>query len=170
MAPNPRRIDQRLQALYDRVPRIDCIGRCHGACCFVDPSVRERQRLRETSGRDLGTRDILREPGNQTRFDDAGNLLARYRCTMLTDNGRCGAYEARPMICRLWGTAELMECGYGCEPERLLSFGEAVELLVEAMHVGGNTWDWLGSSADARKAAEANPEFFAEFMRRHRRL
>lgn len=169
MAPNPRLIDQRLQALYDRVPAIDCQGHCHDACCFTDASLRERERMRRASGLELGTVDIFTLPGNPTRFDRHGQPLARYRCTMLTDEGRCGVYEHRPMICRLYGVFEGLRCEYGCEPERMLTTAEAVELLVESMHVGGHTKGMLDSSIDARKTAERHREFFAAFLERGRR-
>lgn len=164
MVPNPRRVDERLQALYDRVPAIHCKGRCHTACCFVEASIRERERMRRASGRELGTIDVYESPVNPTRLDPLGYPLARYRCTMLTDDGRCGVYEHRPMICRLFGAVEGMECEYGCEPERMLTFAEAVELLAEAMNVGGDTQGMVDSSF-ARQTAERHREFFAAFLR-----
>lgn len=50
-------------------------------------------------------------------------------CPHLGPDGRCTAYEVRPMICRLWGVTRSMACPWGCIPDRWLSDGEAMELL-----------------------------------------
>lgn len=49
-------------------------------------------------------------------------------CPYLTD-GRCSIYDARPMICRMWGVARTMPCPHGCEPERWLDQGEEAEFV-----------------------------------------
>jgi Fe-S-cluster containining protein len=170
MAPNPRRRDARLQELYDRVPSIECKGMCHGACCFIDASIRERERMEQASGRKLDTLDAKRDPeAGGTQRDRRGGLLARYRCSMLTNDGRCSVYDLRPMICRLYGVAEGLECKHGCKPERMLTAGETVELVVAAMHAGGYAKGMLESSIEMRKRAEDN-DAALRYLRSRRRV
>lgn len=164
MARNRRRQDERLRELYDLVPVVQCKGLCHGACCFIDASVRERERMEHAGGRRLTTIDARVEGG--TRRDARGNLLARYRCSMLTTDGRCSVYEDRPMVCRLYGAAEGLECKFGCQPQRLLlTVPEAVELLVESMHVGGFVKGMLDASVAMRKQAEAHRDILSKRWR-----
>lgn len=131
MARNPRRIDAQLEALYAQVPAmLDCKGLCADSCGPIECSIRERERVERESGRKL---------------EAASGCLD---CSMLTPMGRCGVYEHRPMICRLWGTTEGMICPHGCTPERVLPREESWDLLAAAMVVGGNPWPGL-SPAEA---------------------
>jgi Fe-S-cluster containining protein len=38
-------------------------------------------------------------------------------CPYLKD-GKCSIYPVRPMICKLWGAVQAMQCVYGCVPEK----------------------------------------------------
>lgn len=163
MAPNPRRQDAKLQALYDRVPAVPgCDGSCHGACCFIEPSPRERARMEQASGRTLETIDVHQSPAKAAAlgwapivangdgrtasagFSRDGTRLARHRCSMLTHDGRCSVYALRPMICRLFGAGPGgLRCHRGCEPERRLTAIEVAELLLRAMDAGGGWPDGL---------------------------
>lgn len=161
MAPNPRRQDARLQALYDRVPAIKCKGHCHDACCFIDASTREIERMERSSGVKLTTVDAAAPNGPGSKVGHDGHILARYRCSMLTDDGRCSVYALRPMVCRLFGVMEGMECEYGCKPTRVLSAGEGIELLAEAMNVGGGG-SWNGVLM--RQMMESDEELRDQYM------
>lgn len=61
------------------------------------------------------------------------------RCPLLTEDGRCSAYQVRPLVCRQWGVGEDMKCPWGCEPERYLTEEETAEMLA-----------WSGVFADPR--------------------
>jgi Fe-S-cluster containining protein len=37
------------------------------------------------------------------------------RCPALVD-GRCSVYDVRPLICRLYASAEGLRCPHGCQP------------------------------------------------------
>ena len=50
------------------------------------------------------------------------------RCPYLDESGKCSIYERRPLVCRLFGTSELLKCE-GCTPERCLSAEETTEIL-----------------------------------------
>lgn len=121
MAPNPRRLDERLDALYAELPTIKCGGYCQDSCGPIEMSVRERQRIEGTHG--------------------AVTCGVGPSCTMLRPDGTCRAYEIRPMICRLWGLMESMRCPYGCKPERWLTDAEAFMFLSRADAIGGSPTD-----------------------------
>lgn len=138
MAPNPRRIDAKLQALYEQVPEVNCSGACHGACCFVVASHREREKMEQLTGKKFETVDAREIDPDQQRWGQDNRPLARYRCSMLTDDGRCSVYEDRPMICRLFGAAEGIECHVnGCTCEKPLKLVDGMALLNDAMRIGG---------------------------------
>lgn len=138
MAPNPRRADARLAALYEQVPAGSCSGACHGACCFIEDavSVRERERVERASGRKLETIDHgIATSAEEADYDPFGNPLARWRCSMLTEDGRCSVYDDRPMICRLFGVTKGIECHASCKPEQ--ERGDGMMMLFDAMEAGG---------------------------------
>lgn len=125
--------DAELAALYARIPDIGCKGLCWDACGPINMGSRERQRLRKAlreQGSDLPTH------AEQVRLQKAQG--GYYRCPALTDDDRCGHYDLRPMICRLWGTFRGMECPYGCTPAdgRLLRQLEAAALIDASMKAG----------------------------------
>jgi hypothetical protein len=123
MAPNPRRIDTRLEELYAKLPKIDCQGYCHHSCGPLAMSLREQQRIEEAAGERPEC-----PPGGY--------------CSMLTDDKRCSVYEIRPMVCRLWGLVEQMPCRFGCVPEGgLMSDEEGRQWLAEADAIGGTPAD-----------------------------
>lgn len=119
MAPNPRRQDAKLEALYDSLPRLECQGLCHDSCGPIDMSVRERARIERTHG------PVVCDTG------------AGAACSMLDEHRRCRVYDIRPMICRLWGIVESLPCPYGCKPERVLTREEGFRLIAEADLIGG---------------------------------
>ena len=103
----------RLEALYASLPSIDCQMLCHPACGPIVMSGREHERL-------------VREHGAR---ESGADLVCPY---LERASGLCGAYQARPLICRLWGVVETMRCEWGCVPERYLTQGEAEALLADA--------------------------------------
>lgn len=50
-------------------------------------------------------------------------------CPHLVDGG-CSVYEARPMVCRLFGVSEIMPCE-DCKPDHSLSAADTESLLRE---------------------------------------
>ena len=102
-----------LQAIYDKVPRIQCQGHCHTSCGPIGMRALEADLLEAHLG----------HPLVPARSID---------CQFLTEEGRCRIYENRPLVCRLWGVTTSMPCIYGCEREPMLSNEEALCLLQEA--------------------------------------
>ena len=118
--PNPRKQDRELDALYATLPTMACQGYCHDSCGPIDPAVRETARIVERARKPLTCGEYA-------------------TCSMLTPERKCGVYDIRPMICRLWGLVQSMPCPYGCRPEDgLLPDDEGVRLLVESERIGGS--------------------------------
>lgn len=145
MAPNPRRIDERLQAIYDKLPSIDCQGLCYDSCGPIDLSRREKVKIEKAAGHTLGVNGIT--------------------CNMLVD-GRCSVYELRPMICRAWGVVEGMPCPYGCKPDPApMPDAEFAFLIAESLKIGGGL-----THADEElyrligEAREEDPENFERML------
>lgn len=107
-----------LEALYARIPRLECRKLCGHACGPIVAPEEEWRRLAAAGG-DRGDGDGLACP----YLDRAAGL--------------CEVYEARPLICRLWGVAEALPCPHGCEPERRLDAAETEALLAEAIARSG---------------------------------
>lgn len=121
-----------LAAVYAAVPDVECKGRCgrnrHQTCCGpIGCTVTEAQRLENYTG--IAAPWIL---------DDSGNVimdateLPLHICPYLGLNGKCIAYEVRPLICRLWAATEGLECPWGCKPKAgLLSKHQSYQLLTK---------------------------------------
>lgn len=108
-----------LEELYARLPKLDCKGLCQESCGGIGMSRLEQQRIR---GRGLPL-----------------PTLTSFPCPLLDFAGRCGAYEIRPMICRLFGLVERMKCPHGCVPEGgFLPNETGGWLLRESQRIGGD--------------------------------
>lgn len=110
-----------LDELYDQVPAIECRGLCADQCTVISVHPLELDAMCTASGRDLpvwprGDSSLLLLPADNDR------------CPLLVD-GRCSVYNARPMICRLFGAVEGMICKHGCKPADLLTDDEGFDLV-----------------------------------------
>lgn len=122
------RQDLMLAELYAKVPDARCKGLCQDQCTSIAASRREAQRMAE-SGFPIPTtaRPVMREY-RRTGIAEP--------CAALGDDGRCRAYEVRPLICRLYGSAEGLRCPHGCEPEGgLMPDSEAALLIKRAKRI-----------------------------------
>jgi hypothetical protein len=106
---------QALEQIYADVPAIDCQGLCHESCGPIIVDKPERDSIQRRHGVEVGR-------------------LA-WDCPALTLLKRCGVYEDRPLICRLWGVVESMPCEWGCRPERYLTDAEGFALLARVREV-----------------------------------
>lgn len=109
-----------LRAIYDAIPDVHCKGQCWQGCGPIWLTKLEAERLEAESGRRL----------RQVQMPD---LL----CPFLTTEGRCSGYDARPLICRLFGAVEKMRCPEGCSPKRWLTDEEAYSLMERIQKIGG---------------------------------
>lgn len=139
-----------LDAVYAKLPRLECRGLCHDSCGPIFMTTLEGQRIRQRTGRNLTV-----SPAGPDR---PGRWLV---CSALTDDNRCAVYDIRPMICRLWGMTRALQCTYGCVPEGgFLSEREAYRLLAEAAEAAGDYVD-----ADHLRVAADSPDLERVVMR-----
>lgn len=117
-----------LEAVYAKLPKLNCQGKCQACCGPIGLTPVEHDRMEER-GRPL---PML------SQFHDGALFSKKMQCPQLAGNGRCTVYAIRPMICRLWGVIESMKCPHGCVPEGgFLSDDEGHLLFREAMEAGG---------------------------------
>ncbi len=109
---------QQLDAIYSRLPKLQCKGLCQQCCGPIAMTKLEYARLSQRVGAPPKSR-------------------ADHRCPMLGKDGRCRVYEIRPAICRLYGLVPEMKCPHGCEPERWLSPEEGKAFILDVHRVGG---------------------------------
>ncbi len=114
----------KLQAIYKKIPEIDCKGLCHKTCTIVPAAKIEIKRARERMGG--------KNPFNPTtaikELEAGANKIPS--CAALKDN-RCSIYTVRPAICRLYGVAIGLECVFGCTPKTKISKQEAYTIIRE---------------------------------------
>lgn len=128
-----------LQRVYDKLPALKCAGLCANSCGPIDMSNAERHRIVDAGYRiPMFTEELAERWANQ----EPVHCPALNRRTL-----KCDVYEIRPLICRMWGTSASMRCDYGCEPERVLSEEESMDLLLESMEIGGHHNDLVDGEA-----------------------
>lgn len=59
------------------------------------------------------------------------------KCPHLTRDNRCGIYQVRPFVCRLFGTTEIerLRCPKGMGPDKLLSVEEGENLINQFLRI-----------------------------------
>lgn len=119
------------QDIYDKIPKIECKGLCgkgHNMCCGPIGCVSGEARLLEQYN---GTSIQWLSLENNSVMMDMEALAPSLQCPLLGLDGRCQAYDVRPLVCRLWGVVKEMQCHHGCQPERWLPDSEARLLMRE---------------------------------------
>jgi Fe-S-cluster containining protein len=129
---------EKLDALYARLPAIDCKRKCQPYCTAIMLSRLEAKRLEEKRGYlrietavEAANRIFL--PAPEIMQKNFVGLLPEKdgKCTFLIPHlGTCAAYSIRPLVCRIWGAVNnrFMRCPFGCLPERWLSDAEVRRL------------------------------------------
>lgn len=107
------------EAIYDKVPPANCKGLCRDCCGPVFMEHFEWDR-------------IAARVGHHPR--PTAEQRARLDCPLLTEAGQCSVYDVRPLICRLWGSAEGMPCPFGCEPDGGRLSDAQAQGLIDEMH------------------------------------
>lgn len=73
-----------------------------------------------------------------TPDEEARREITDFWCEALGPDGRCMAYELRPLICVLWGAVDWLPCPHGCRPVGgWLPNETAFRLILESMQIGG---------------------------------
>lgn len=105
----PAERQRALEAIYAELPDVPCKRLCSDSCSFIGTFRVERERYQAAGA--------------------APPLMHEVPCRHLMFNGDCGAHELRPVICRLYGATEDLECPFGCKSERQLTKEEAYEIM-----------------------------------------
>lgn len=124
---DPAEATRALEELYASLPRLACRQLCGDTCGPITMSALEWTRLTAAHGERACGDDLV--------------------CPYLErESGRCGAYEVRPLACRLGGATATLRCAFGCEPDRLLTEAEFEDLVarVEAISGGEPRSVWAG--------------------------
>jgi Fe-S-cluster containining protein len=105
----PAERQRRLEAIYAEIPDVPCKRLCSDSCSFIGTFRAERERM---------------QAGGVTppRMEEAP-------CRHLMFNGECGVHSLRPVICRLYGATEELECPFGCKADVQLSRAEAYSIM-----------------------------------------
>ena len=111
-----------LRRIYRRVPAVDCKGLSQEACGPIAMGDLEAERMVRLNGGPIGV------------------VAEDLTCPLLTADGRCSVYGARPLICRLYGAAEDFRCSFGCRPTRYLTREESHALMNEVTKICGDEW------------------------------
>ncbi len=117
--------------LYARIPSVTCKGLCghpHDGCC--GPIACTATEAAILDGYD-GVASPWLALGDGVVHMDMDRLGIGWNCPHLTLDGRCGAYEVRPLVCRLWGAIHALACSWGCQPTRYMTNHEVTALFRE---------------------------------------
>lgn len=119
-----------VEDIWAMVPSVECQGHCAKACRVIGMSEAEFINMEDRIP-DFPTCEEMIE---DQRIVGAGN----YQCPALTEDGLCSQYDARPLVCRLYGVAEQMKCPHGCVPRGgFLPAEEASKLYQMMLEIGG---------------------------------
>lgn len=120
----------RLDELYAQLPTVECVGQCWNSCGPIAMSGAERRRI-AALGVDIPV--FTDELSERWRRDEP------LHCPALTAYKQCSVYEARPLVCRVFGTGRgEMACQFGCKVtgDRLRGT-EVLRLIARSYRLGG---------------------------------
>ena len=111
------------EELYVQIPNMTCLSGCSDCCCIV--------RFSRYEVAQISTAKILRAIFR--RFRQA----TTQKCPYLTEDNRCGIYQVRPFVCRLFGTTEIerLRCPKGMEPDKILGAEESEKLINQFLRI-----------------------------------
>lgn len=118
-----------IRDVWAKIPRMGCTGACADYCTAIAMTAEELRLVRER---------IPSFPAGDSMQEAMRESFGRgehYRCPALI-LGRCGIYDVRPTVCRIFGNAESLPCPHGCQPPEL-SRQQASDLMDQARDVGG---------------------------------
>jgi Fe-S-cluster containining protein len=119
-----RRLRKELhEELYGQIPSMTCPSGCSDCCCIV--------RFSRYEVAQLSIAMIIR--AIFTHFRQA----TTQKCPHLTRDNRCGIYQVKPFVCRLFGTTEIerLRCPKGVEPDKLLSAAKSEDLINQFLKI-----------------------------------
>lgn len=118
----------RLRRVYARVPKIHCKGQCANSCGPISISRTELSNIkRYCEEHGIEFHSLPEALDLENLREDHRNGMTK-PCPYLVDD-QCSVYEARPLICRFYGTTEALPCPQGCQCERPLTDAQGSELM-----------------------------------------
>ena len=94
-----------LQELYSQIPEFDCVPGCTDCCGPWGCSKQEWETI------------IARDKREGKGLD----------CPYICEKG-CSIHDIRPLVCRMFGVVEAMQCPHGQGPETLLTVEKELEI------------------------------------------
>lgn len=135
---------EKLQAIYDGLPKVECRRKCQEFCGpLLIPRVEYVQIEKTGAFVSLGKPVTSVMLNKQWDWMPKDKLVALQpadlsnRCSLLYPLGKCRVYAVRPLICRLWGMVDtpLLRCPYGCVPDRWVTQKEVRELMLRVLAI-----------------------------------
>jgi hypothetical protein len=114
-------VDDKLDAIYARIPGMNCKGLCQECCGSIGLTRLEQDRIQQRHGLRLPLMAV---------FED--------QCPALDRAGRCTVYNDRPAVCRLWGAVPSMTCPHGCEPDQTMTDAAGLLAIADVEDLAGN--------------------------------
>lgn len=127
-ASSPLSKEGQMRWLYEQIPSSQCaVGDCADSCTAIAMSPLEARMVERATG--------LKQEAFLAYLDDGCTA-----CPLLQEDGACGAYDVRPIVCRLFGVVPEMACSTpGCKPPQVLSSAEGFAILIACGEIGGRT-------------------------------
>jgi uncharacterized protein len=104
-------VRDQLDEVYEAIPDAGCRGLCVPGCTSMAMTPLEQRRIAERHGVTLP----LATAPLGTPILTPGQVNAEH-CAALDRHGLCSVYADRPLVCRLFGATDDLECPYGCTP------------------------------------------------------
>jgi Fe-S-cluster containining protein len=106
-----------LEQIYEALPQIECKRKCQESCGPIGLFPIEVEHIHQS--------------GNLIPSAQLHPAWGKIACSALLLNGKCNIYAHRPLICRLFGLVQKMQCPHGCQPDRWLTDQESIWLMDE---------------------------------------
>lgn len=118
---------RKLEKIYAKIPKIECKGFCSTECTIIVAYDVEIKRIKERLKKNIF---FKRSQAEEAFYKHVIDRSGCHNCAALKDN-RCSIYDARPLICRMFGVSEGLTCKHDCKPGRILTFQEAHDIMSE---------------------------------------
>jgi Fe-S-cluster containining protein len=115
-----------LNEIYDSLPSVECKGLCWTTCSFINITPIEEVNIETATGKPVETILVPMIAGDG--MTPMIKPTEAEKCPYLQLN-RCSIYAQRPLICRIFGTAEGLRCRHGCKPSRVISDKDVSKIL-----------------------------------------
>jgi len=118
---------KRIYRLIDAIGPMECIPGCHDCC---GPVYFTRLELQRAPLLELNIKALEQLIEANTGIDWHFNCAS---CIYVTPEGKCGIYDKRPFVCRIFAMTEepMLKCPHGRAPKNPLPLKETHALMAE---------------------------------------